>query len=120
MPYRMYGRGVWRDSMRFVRRVGIGGVIVLCAISFQGCGTLGALGNAFNNVIGTANNAAAKTLNAAGDTASKALTPSTYSDLAKKSKSSSRSYQPNTKAPWTSARNNGAENASSNSVSGSR
>lgn len=87
------------------------------ALVFQGCGTVGALGNFVNGIIGGASQAAGKTLNAAGNTASKALTPSTYSDLAKKAKKQPRSYHAESSAPRTSARNADAKNARSNSVS---
>ena len=102
--------------MRWVQRAGVMVALLGATAAFQGCGTVGALSNLVSGIIGGASQAAGKTLNTAGNTASKALTPSTYSNLAKKSKRQKRSYDPPTTAKRTSARNYDAQNASSNST----
>ncbi|MBM3289830.1 MAG: hypothetical protein FJY92_06725 [Candidatus Hydrogenedentes bacterium] len=102
--------------MRWDRRLTVTIAVVGAAIALQGCSTLGAINNLLNGVVGTAAGAANKTLNTAASVPGKALTPSTYSDLAKKARRQPRSYSESTTAPRTSARNYDAQNNASNST----
>lgn len=115
MPYRM-AHEVRSRNMKPVSYAVALAILLGCGGLFSGCSTIRGVDNLLNSVVGTANKAANKTINAAGNTASKALTPSTYKQLAQEAKKQSRSYDPPQRAKRTSARNHDATNQVSNSA----